>query len=122
MRPPLLIAALLGLIAAAPVAAQQPTRRAGAPHLTTAEVRTAEHVYKTTPQGDLKLHFYLPADWKASDKRPVVVFFFGGGWKNGSYNQFTPQAEYFASRGLVAASADYRIESVHHTTPDKCVE
>ena len=23
---------------------------------------------------------------------------------------------------MVAASADYRIESIHHTTPDKCVE
>jgi acetyl esterase/lipase len=122
MRLPLLTASLLGLMLAAPAAAQPPARRPSAPHLTAAEVRTAEHVYKQTPQGDLKLHFYLPPDWKASDKRPAVVFFFGGGWKNGSYNQFAPQAEYFASRGLVAASADYRIASVHHTTPDKCVE
>src|SRR4029079_14661005 len=35
---------------------------------------------------------------------------------------FVPQAEYFASRGLVAACADYRIESQHKTTPDKCIE
>ena len=50
------------------------------------------------------------------------MFFFGGGWKNGSYLQFVAQSDYFASRGMVAASADYRIESIHHTTPDKCVE
>jgi acetyl esterase len=50
------------------------------------------------------------------------VFFFGGGWKSGSFTQFVPQAEYFASRGLVTASADYRIHSVHQTLPDKCVE
>src|SRR5205823_285667 len=85
MRPTLLTAALLALIAA-PVTAQPSARRPGAPHLTTAEVRTAEHVYKQTPQGDLTLHFYLPPDWKPSDKRPAVVFFFGGGWKNGSFN------------------------------------
>jgi acetyl esterase/lipase len=100
----------------------QPPRRPGAPRLTTAEVKTAEHVYKHTPQGDLKLHFYLPTDWKAADKRPAILFFFGGGWRNGSYLQFVPQAEYFASRGLVAACADYRIASAHQTTPDKCVE
>jgi acetyl esterase/lipase len=50
------------------------------------------------------------------------VFFFGGGWRNGSYAQFVPQAEYFASRGLVAACADYRIASQHKTTPDRAVE
>jgi len=33
-----------------------------------------------------------------------------------------PQSEYFASRGLVCACADYRIESKHKTTPDACVE
>jgi acetyl esterase/lipase len=83
---------------------------------------TADHLYKTTPQGELKLHGYFPAGWKPTDKRPVVVFFFGGGWKNGTYTQFVPQAEYFASRGLVALSADYRVESKHKTTPDCCVE
>jgi acetyl esterase/lipase len=70
----------------------------------------------------LYLHVYYPPDWKATDKRPAIVFFFGGGWKNGSHTQFVPQSEYFASRGLVCASADYRIESKHKTTPDACVE
>lgn len=93
-----------------------------APAMTDAPVKHEDRVYKTTPQGELKLHFAFPVDWKASDKRPAVVFFFGGGWKAGSYLQFVAQSDYFASRGMVAASADYRIESIHHTTPDKCVE
>jgi acetyl esterase/lipase len=92
-----------------------------APKLTDTPVRTEERVYKTTPQGELKLHFFLPADSKPEDHRPVIVFFFGGGWKNGNYTQFQSQSEYFASRGLVAASADYRISSVHKTTPAECV-
>ena len=50
-----LLAAGLSALALTPAAAQPPARRACAPHLTTAEVRTAEHVYKRTPQGDLKL-------------------------------------------------------------------
>jgi acetyl esterase len=109
------------LVLAAPfVSAQE--RKTQAPKLNNAIVGTAEVVYKTTPQGELKLHLYRPTDWKQSDKRPAIVFFFGGGWKNGSHIQFTSQAEYFASRGLVCATADYRIASKHKTTPDACVE
>jgi acetyl esterase/lipase len=82
----------------------------------------AAPVYKTTPQGDLKIHLYFPSGWKAADLRPAIVFFFGGSCATGSPAQFTPTAEYFATRGLVAASAEYRIESVHHTPPQRCAE
>lgn len=85
-------------------------------------MKSEDVVFKKTPQGDLKLHVFYPPDWTATDKRPVIVFFFGGGWKGGSYEQFVPQSQYFASRGLVAISADYRIANVHKTTPDICVE
>lgn len=85
-------------------------------------VRSEERLYRKAPEGDLYLHLFYPADWKAADARPAIVLFFGGGWKTGSYRQMVPQAEYFASRGLVAVAADYRIESKHHTTPDKAVE
>ncbi|MCI0700730.1 MAG: alpha/beta hydrolase [Planctomycetia bacterium] len=101
------------------LALAQPKER---PKLTDAKVLTADHVYKKTTEGELTLHCFMPADWKATDKRPVIVFFFGGGWKNGSYTQFVPQSEYFASRGLVAISADYRILNKHKTTPDKAIE
>jgi acetyl esterase/lipase len=91
--------------------------------LTDTEVATKDIVYKTTPQGELKLHVFLPkGEVQAAVLRPCVVFFFGGGWKSGSYLQFVPQAEYLASRGLIAISADYRIANIHKTTPDKAVE
>src|SRR5208283_3340707 len=60
--------------------------------------------------------------WKKEDKRPAIVFFFGGGWTNGDVKQFEPQAKYFASRGMVAARADYRVKSRHGVEPDACVE
>lgn len=95
----------------------------GTVHLVTTPVKTNEIVYKTTPQGDLKLHVFSPAgEMQTAVQRPCVVFFFGGGWKSGSYLQFVPQSEYLASRGIVAISADYRILSIHKTTPDKAVE
>ena len=58
--------------------------------------------YKNTPQGKLFLHTYYPDNWKKTDKRSAVVFFFGGGWSGGSYTQFSRHADYLASRGMVA--------------------
>lgn len=78
--------------------------------------------YKTTPQGDLKVSLFFPPDWRAANRRPAIVFFFGGNCATGSPAQFAGTAEYFATRGLVAASAEYRIESVHHTPPQACAE
>jgi len=80
-----------------------------------------EFVYKKAPEAELKIYISYPSDWKATDKRPVIVFFFGGGWTNGDVKQFAPQAEYLASRGMVAARADYRVKSRHKVDPDKCV-
>ena len=86
------------------------------------QTRIEEHIYKKTPQGELAIHIHFPKDWTAEDKRPAVVFFFGGGWSGGTVEQFTSQAHYLASRGLVTARADYRVRTRHQTTPDKCVE
>jgi acetyl esterase/lipase len=113
---------LLCLLATAAFAQPAKQGKLNPPKLTEAPVKNEQRLYKTTPQGELNLHFSFPADWKAGDKRPAIVCFFGGGWKNGSYLQFVSLCDYLASRGMVAASADYRIESIHHTTPDKCVE
>jgi acetyl esterase len=114
------IAALcVAILLAAPVAAQS---KKGSVKLADAAVKSESVVFKKTPQGELKLHVFYPSGWAAADRRPAIVFFFGGGWKNGSYEQFIPQSEYFASRGIVAFAADYRIESKHKTTPDVCVE
>jgi acetyl esterase len=79
-------------------------------------------IFKTTPQGDLKINLYFPKDWKSTDRRPAIVFFFGGGFVSGTPAQFTTKAEYFATRGMVAASAEYRIGNKHHTGPEKCIE
>jgi acetyl esterase/lipase len=82
----------------------------------------AEQVYKKIDGGELKLHYSFPTDWKQGDKRPAIVFFFGGGWTQGNVAQFARQADYLATRGMVAARADYRVKSRHQVTPDKCVE
>lgn len=74
--------------------------------LTKAALRQEERVYRTTPEGNLNLHFFIPQDAKPSDRRAAILFFHGMG---GGAEGFFPDAQYFASRGLVSASADYPI-------------
>lgn len=70
----------------------------------------------------LNLHVFTPEGHQASDSRPAVVFFFGGGWVGGSPDQFYPHCGYLASRGIVAISAEYRIRNTHGTSPQECVK
>ncbi|MCK0155644.1 alpha/beta hydrolase fold domain-containing protein [Cellulophaga sp. F20128] len=78
--------------------------------------------YKQIGDTDLKLHIFYPT--KTIGKKPTaaIVFFFGGGWSGGHPRQFYQQAKYLASRGILAISAEYRIKSIHGTSPFKCVE
>lgn len=84
-------------------------------------------VYKTVPtdsieQTELKLHIFMPEGEAHNDKRPSIVFFFGGGWNGGSPSQFYPHSHYLASRGMVAISAEYRVKTRHGTSPQACVQ
>jgi acetyl esterase len=78
--------------------------------------------YKKIGEVDLKLHIFNPEGHKTSDRRPAIVFFFGGGWNSGTASQFHPQCAHLASRGMVAISADYRVAKTHGTTPRECVQ
>jgi len=77
--------------------------------------------FKKTDKGDLILHVFRPEDWKASDKRAAIVFFFGGGWQGGSPQQFYAHCAHLASKGMVAVSAQYRTKSSHGTDPFTCI-
>ena len=79
-------------------------------------------VYKTIGETELNLHVFNPEGLKPSDRRPAIVFFFGGGWKGGTPSQFYPHCAHLAERGMVAMAADYRVESRNHTTPKECVK
>ena len=85
------------------------------------EFGKAEIVYKTLGDIQLKLHVYSPSG-KTKEGLAAIVFFFGGGWNGGNPSQFFPHCEHLASRGMVAVSAEYRVESRHKTTPFECVE
>lgn len=65
-------------------------------------------VYKKVGDRELKLMIEKPAGWKASDKLPCMVYFFGGGWVAGTPEQFHKQSTYFATRGMVGVRVQYR--------------
>jgi acetyl esterase len=77
--------------------------------------------YKTIGETKLQLYIFAPKDPASSNHRPAIVFFFGGGWTSGSPQQFEKQCQYFASRGMVAITADYRVASRQHAKPAQCV-
>ena len=85
-------------------------------------VSQREIVFKTVGEDvALRLHVFEPEGRDLKRPAPAIVFFFGGGWVGGSPKQFFPHCEYLASRGMVAASAEYRVRSRHKTTPFECV-
>ncbi len=81
-----------------------------------------EETYKTIGDVEMKLWIFDPPNHQASDSRPGIVFFFGGGWKAGNPAQFEHHCRYLASQGMVAMTADYRVRSRHETLADKSLE
>ncbi len=79
-------------------------------------------VYKTTPQAELHLEYFFPADHTPEAHAPAVLFFFGGGWMGGNRNHLKSQAQHLADRGIVGITADYRTKNGHGTTPFECVK
>lgn len=76
--------------------------------------------YKQVGDVTLSVHIFEPTG-PAKTNRPAIVFFFGGGWTNGSPTQFERQCRYLATRGMVAIAADYRVASRHQVKPTACV-
>jgi acetyl esterase/lipase len=67
-------------------------------------------VYKQSGGKPQELEVYFPANWDAAkSKVPGVILFHGGHWTGGDLDQFRYACKYFASRGLVAATANYRM-------------
>ena len=108
----LLAATVLSSIAVAQQQSNYP------PHMPEARVET----YKSVEGTDLKIWIFEPEGHKASDSRPAIVFFFGGGWRSGTPGQFRHQAKHLAARGMVAMAADYRVLNRQGVKGHKCVQ
>ena len=105
---------LLLLVVAVPATTQNNTAPETLPGADT-------RVYKTVGETQLRLHIYEPPERRNTDKLPAIVFFFGGGWRNGSPAQFVEHCKHLAARGMVAITAEYRVKSRHNVSPLECI-
>lgn len=78
-------------------------------------------VYKQVDGDSLEMTMYFP-QVPGNSKLPAIVFFFGGGWVSGNPGHFRMQAEYLASRGIIAICPDYRTKNRFNTTPFESVK
>ena len=58
---------------------------------------------------DLTMHVFVPEESKHSGK--AVIFYFGGGWRVGSPEQFFPFCFALKARGIACFAPDYRVLS-----------
>jgi len=121
--------ALLAL-STAPAFAQtaEPTKAPAAPAKTPTPARTKEvapvtidgaetFVVRALEPDPLRIHVAKPKGWKAGDKRPAYIHFFGGGWSRGTPEKSFGWAKYAAREGMVGFAPDYRTNDRFGTSP-----
>ncbi|MEZ5013259.1 MAG: alpha/beta hydrolase [Chitinophagales bacterium] len=86
------------------------------------ESADATPVYKQIGDSvSMHLNIYYPKDHTSGDPKPVVIYFFSGGFVQGSPIQWEETCKYLASRGMVAITADYRVISRNGGNAINCV-
>ena len=70
----------------------------------------------------MKLHIFRNKKAKTDKPSAVIVYFFGGGWANGTPLQFYRECDYYSSKGMTAITVDYRIRSIDGTSPFESIE
>lgn len=74
-------------------------------------------IYKQIDSVQLKMEIYQPKALVKTKKYPTIIFYFGGGWSQGSITQFSPYAAHCVEKGMIAILVDYRVKSRQKTTP-----
>lgn len=92
--------------------------KSAAPVVTPLTLPDAEtFVYREDGAATMRLFVVKPAGWKASDRRPGLMFFFGGGWTTGTPANSVGWAKVAAQLGFVGIAPDYRTKGRHDTSP-----
>ena len=78
-------------------------------------------IFKKVGETEIRLHVVKPNDWKASDRRPCLVTFFGGGWTSGNPAKSITYAKWAAKYGMVGVAPDYRTRKRFDAKPEDCV-
>lgn len=68
-------------------------------------------------ENEMLLHIFKPKGWQVGDRRPALIFFFGGGWTRGTPEKSAYWAKWAASLGFMGIAPDYRTNERFKTTP-----
>lgn len=66
------------------------------------------YTFKTVDGRQYQLEVFSPVGGRRKAKRSAIVWWSGGGWRWGGLGVYERQCAYLASRGMVAACAEYR--------------
>lgn len=81
------------------------------------EISQKTFTYKTIDTLHLHLNIFYPSLARKNKMLPGIIFFFGGGWVQGTPAQFVPHCYFLAGKGLIAITAEYRVKNRNKTTP-----
>ena len=83
---------------------------------------SASPVYKKIGDSvEMHLNIYTPENHITNLPTPAIIYFFGGAFLKGSPEQFEEHCKYFAGRGIVAITADYRVISRNKGNALNCI-
>lgn len=77
-----------------------------------------EFYYKTYDGKEKLIEYH----YETEEKLPLIVFFFGGGWMNGSIEHFKLQTQELVKEGYKVALVDYRVYNRDNTTVDTAMK
>ena len=126
LRIPLSIVGVLALVSVLAIAGEKGVSDEAAKSVTFTELLKPEPapkalIYKKAGGQELQLWHFSPAGLKPGERRPAVLCIHGGAWHGGSADVFFPHARYFAKRGAVGFSVDYRLLKPEGPTVADCL-
>jgi len=79
--------------------------------------------YKDVEGKQLFMDVFLPDAYEEGNSFPTFVVFHGGSWRTGKAEWHYPDCKYWASRGMIAVSVDYRLKDRDNVdVPLECVK
>ena len=79
-------------------------------------------IYKTVGDYTLDMHLFLPDSGAKGAKKPVMVYFHAGDWREGKPDWYFDDCKAYARKGWVACAVEYRTFSRAGTLPFEAVK
>ena len=79
-------------------------------------------LFKTINGFKLNAHIFYPDNINQNEKRPAIVIFYGGGFVLGNPSWAFAKAKHYASKGMIAIAAQYRLSNFKDITPIDAIQ